>query len=305
MDNFAPVLIPTLNRHDHFKRCIESLSACKYANKTDLIIALDYPLKETHKYGYKKIEAYIDKIHGFKSITIIRRSINLGAIKNFHDSLAEVFERYDRIIFSEDDNVFAPSFLQLINNGLSVYENRSDIFSISGYNMPIPMPSWYKEDVYLAISFVAWGVGIWRDKWMKVHWTLEHFTAMLNNEKNYEILKKSYQRYLPQLIATRDTGNLIADGVLFLYLLDKNMYSAYPVKSRVRNTGHDGSGDKIYLNQKIYGGLEDIYFPSDLQPNKKLLDLIINHMQPPIIFRLRAMLPARLKIFLRKILKKE
>ena len=36
MNNFAPVLIPTLCRYDHLKRCIESLSACTHAEKTDL-----------------------------------------------------------------------------------------------------------------------------------------------------------------------------------------------------------------------------------------------------------------------------
>lgn len=52
IENFSPVLICTLNRYVHFKRCIESLSACTYADKTDLFIGLDYPLKDEHWEGY-------------------------------------------------------------------------------------------------------------------------------------------------------------------------------------------------------------------------------------------------------------
>ena len=80
---FAPVLIPTLNRYEHFKRCVESLAHCTHADKTDLFIALDYPLKDSHWKGYKKIKQYLSEISGFKTITIIERERNFGAIDNF------------------------------------------------------------------------------------------------------------------------------------------------------------------------------------------------------------------------------
>ena len=45
VNNLAPVIIPTLCRYDHFKRLMESLNKCTWADKTDVYIGLDYPAK--------------------------------------------------------------------------------------------------------------------------------------------------------------------------------------------------------------------------------------------------------------------
>ena len=52
---YAPVLIPTLCRDEHFIRCIESLKRNAWAKYTDIYIALDFPCKESHWDGYNKI----------------------------------------------------------------------------------------------------------------------------------------------------------------------------------------------------------------------------------------------------------
>ena len=53
MENkYAPVMIPTLCRYEHLKRCIESLQMNSWAKYTDLYIGLDYPAKESHIDGY-------------------------------------------------------------------------------------------------------------------------------------------------------------------------------------------------------------------------------------------------------------
>ena len=51
VNNLAPVIIPTLCRYDHFKRLMESLNKCTWADKTDVYIGLDYPAKEEHRDG--------------------------------------------------------------------------------------------------------------------------------------------------------------------------------------------------------------------------------------------------------------
>lgn len=43
---YYPVIIPTLNRFEHFKNCVESLANCTYAPETELIIGLDFPPAE-------------------------------------------------------------------------------------------------------------------------------------------------------------------------------------------------------------------------------------------------------------------
>ena len=43
---YAPVCIPTCNRYNKLKKCIESLIANKEAKKTELYISVDYPPEE-------------------------------------------------------------------------------------------------------------------------------------------------------------------------------------------------------------------------------------------------------------------
>ena len=45
---YAPILIPTLCRAEHFIRCVESLKNNSWAKYTDVFIGLDYP--PTEKY---------------------------------------------------------------------------------------------------------------------------------------------------------------------------------------------------------------------------------------------------------------
>jgi hypothetical protein len=309
MNKYAPVLIATLNRYDHFKQCIESLGACKHAKYTNLFIALDYPLTSSHWSGYKKILEYINTINHFRTITLIKRTSNFGPQRNFLEARQFVFNKYDRLIISEDDNVFAPSFLEFVNTGLDVYESREDIFSVSGYNSPFPIPAWYEGDVYLRTGFTGWGVGVWRDKWNKVDWSLNGFNKMFSKNKIYSKLKRNYARYLPDLLKIRDTGIITGDGLLFLYLLDSNMYSIYPVQTRVRNTGCDGSGvhngrsDK-YMNQEYYKGLESVYFSPDLQEDKQLTKYILKQVSLPLSHKIKMAIPETFKSFLKRFLKK-
>ena len=84
--NYAPILIPTLNRYNHLKRCVESLAKCTHADKTDLFIALDYPLKEEHWEGYRQIKEYVSSIEGFNKVIIIQRDHNYGPVENFSNA---------------------------------------------------------------------------------------------------------------------------------------------------------------------------------------------------------------------------
>ena len=134
--DYAPVFIPTLCRYEHFKRCVDSLSRCIGAKHTILIIGLDYPLKEIHWDGYHKIKEYIPSISVFKEVIVLERTENYGSKKNGDEAFKYIYERYDRMILTEDDNEFSPNFLEYINKGLVQYKNNPNVFAICGYMYP-------------------------------------------------------------------------------------------------------------------------------------------------------------------------
>ena len=118
IDIYAPVVIPTLCRYKHLKNCITSLASCEHAAETILFVALDYPAFDKHRDGYERIREYLPTVSGFKDVVIIEREHNLGAVENMRNLIDVVFSKYDKLIFSEDDNVFAPGFLDFVNKAL-------------------------------------------------------------------------------------------------------------------------------------------------------------------------------------------
>lgn len=249
MDNFAPVLIPTLNRNVHFKRCVDSLSVCTNAIETELYIALDYPLNSFHHDGYNKILNFIEGITGFKQVHLIKRKVNYGSQKNYLDAINLIFKKYDRCIFSEDDNYFSPNFLDYINKGLHKYKDRNDIFAICGYNFPINMPTSYNKKIYLWRGLSAWGYGIWRDRWEKIRFDVDSDSSVtrvrsfLSDTKNIHKLEQVAGHYFPTVLKMVNTQFNIIEPLVVMYLVKNELLCVFPTISKVRNYGHDGSGE--------------------------------------------------------------
>ena len=162
-ERLAPIIIPTLNRYEHFKNCVESLKKDKLASQTELIIGLDYPPSEKYVNGYNSIKDYIPTICGFKEVIVLESKTNLGPIENVNRLKEYVKNKnYDSYIFTEDDNVFSSCFLQFINDALNKYRFDRNILSISGYSHKecYSFPSRF----YFTYDSCAWGLGCWINK---------------------------------------------------------------------------------------------------------------------------------------------
>jgi hypothetical protein len=252
MKIYSPILICTLNRFEHFKRCIESLKRCNGSNKTDLYIALDYPLKDAHWDGYSKIKKYINEIAGFQSITVIKRTKNFGSRINYIRAEEVVFAKYDRLIITEDDNEFSPNFIEYINEGLEKYYNHLNIYAVCGYNYPVAMPLSYKSNFYINSIFAGWGYGLWKHKRWEQPSSVSEISGYF--KRPLELLKSERNGHylLPHLVNMIKSGNLYGDVLVNLYLLREKKYCVFPYTSKVKNYGHDGSGENSGAN---YGGL--------------------------------------------------
>jgi hypothetical protein len=53
------VIIPTLNKYEHFKHCIELLDRCTWADKTDVYVGLDYLPVDKYFEGWRRIDEYL------------------------------------------------------------------------------------------------------------------------------------------------------------------------------------------------------------------------------------------------------
>lgn len=253
-NKFAPVIIPTLCRYEHFKKCVESLLRCSGADKTELYIGLDYPLKDSHWDGYKKISEFVEHIQGFKKVHIIRHSSNCGVLKNVKSLREKVSESYDRFIFSEDDNEFSPNFLEYINEGLERFKDNPAVFEICGFNFPFSdavVESSYPYNVFPMRGFSSWGYGTWIDK-MEASKSFVDNSKVKDYLKDWRLIRKLFKKNLHvevHRMLQRYRIGACGDLLIRIYISMNNMYCIFPVKSKVRNNGFDGSGINCCVNE--------------------------------------------------------
>lgn len=244
---YAPVVIPTLNRYEHFKRCLESLERCTDADKTDIYVGLDYPPSEKYVEGWKKIDAYLskkEKNNRFRNLYVRRRDHNCGVGREGSNSrllVNEIQNVYDRYIFSEDDNEFSPNFLSYCNWGLEYFKDDERIIAICGYNL-IETPD-LKNDVYIYNdAFNAWGAAFLfkRRKRLRSLHDLEKIKKIVDSYPlsiifNEKVMLASSMLYMIK------KNQIFGDTIIQAIEEDKK-WCVFPKISKVRNWGHDGSG---------------------------------------------------------------
>ncbi len=266
-DSFAPVLIPTLNRYEHFKRCIISLAACTYASKTVLYIALDYPRREDQWEGYNKIDTLISTLKGFKEVRVIRREKNYGAEKNLDDAKQIVYQDFDSYILSEDDNEFSPNFLDYMNKCLIRYKDNPNIYSVCGYSFPVDF-SLYDKNILFSNLYSAWGAGMWREK--EFPWDINSVISILSSPLKLLRVFNRKPKFVPYLFRMNSKHTVYGDLLVCAYSVSMKKLNVFPVVSKVKNHGHDGTGlhsttslSSLYEKQLIDKDLE--FNPDDIK----------------------------------------
>lgn len=291
---YAPVLISVYNRLWHFQQCVESLAKNHGADQTDLFVAIDAPYRNEDTEAVKMVYEYSKAITGFKSLTIFMHETNLGARENIRQAYDKIFQEHDRIIFSEDDNFFSPDFLDFTNCGLDVYDDREDILAICGYNYPTPMPEAYSEDTYIWTGFSAWGYATWKKKWNQIEQEPSSITQFLKKKKNIRNLDQIAEHYYPALQKIVDTGHFTGDTIVCYHLHQNSQYCVFPIISRVRNLGHDGSGEhcgvdtsNLFQNQIISDGSRAIRIEHDIKPNPEVYRVLKKYFRRPKLYRFK------------------
>ena len=262
---YYPVYIPTLNRYEHFRNCVESLARCTHADKTELVVGLDYPPSEKYVEGWKKIKAYLPTLQtlGFGKVTVFEHKENLGQVANPTFLWNYCAEHYSACIVSEDDNVFSPNFLDFMNQALERYADDPKIVSVCGYSQAAcECPNVCKS--YLSYDACAWGMGMWCNKHRPIVETYQDSGWEDSIIRNPSLVLKILWTY-PYLLlmlwrAVKDGRPLLGDMKRTTYNFRYGTWQLRPARSLVRNCGVDGSG-------LTWGG--DIYQELAQQPISK------------------------------------
>lgn len=270
---YAPIIIPTLNRAEHLRRCITSLQANPWAKYTELIISVDFPPSQKYFDGYRAVCGYLQSgVEGFACVEIIYQETNLGAYQNMQFLLDYSMKKCDRYIFLEDDNEFSPNFIEFIDKGLEIFEHDEGIMAICAVGSALKGNESY--NVVKSQNFAAYGYGMWHAKRIEMY-------RMLNNGF-YEELARNKDKLL-QLIHTNvgllfslqaiifdqektyrvEDGQIpVIDQMIKMYLITEHKYVIGACVNKARNWGLDGSGENCKKDTR-YNPREIIFDQND------------------------------------------
>lgn len=250
---YAPIIIPTLNRIEHLRRCIKSLQNNPWARYTPLIISVDYPPEDKYRDGYHKVCEYLKNgIEGFGDVKIFYQEKNLGAYENEKFLLKYIEGNFDRYIFTEDDNEFSPNFIEYIDKGLEIFENDERIITICASGAPNPEDE--ENNVILSQNYTGYGCGTWLKKDKDIRKQINRdflFSIVGNLNLLLELAQKQSGLLLSlqsavfrkeKLYQLPDNEVPLIDQTKKLYLISEKKYVVSACIRKGRTWGRDGSG---------------------------------------------------------------
>jgi hypothetical protein len=286
----APIVLFVYKRLFHTKKVIESLQKNDLAPNSEIFIFSDGARKGDEK-EVKNVRNYLKNIIGFKKITLIEREKNYGLKQNVILGVNEIIDKYGKVIVLEDDLVVSPYFLKFMNEALNFYENKKNVWHISGWNYPIYMD--LDKDTYFLRIMNCWGWATWKDRWKNLVDDVDYFLNSFSKEEIRRFNLDGAYNFYAQLKANKK--GLLNTWAIFWYatIFKNGGLCVNATRSFVANIGLDGSGencgignDNIELNVK-----KNFIFDDSLKENKKAIELIKKYYKrnkKPIFLRLKA-----------------
>lgn len=282
--SLAPIVLFTYNRPDHTRLTIEALLRNSEAKDSALHVFSDGPKNEKSDGKVQRVREYLSSVSGFKSIRITERDRNLGLAASVISGVSEILEHHSSCIVLEDDMVCAPNFLAFMNQALSMYRDRDDIFSVTGYNYPLPIPENRAESAYLSYRGSSWGWGTWPDRWRKVDWQVSDYAQFSNDPREQEAFARAGED-MPNMLKMQMAGKLDSWAIRFDYAHHKNgAFCLHAVRSKIQNIGFDGSGVHCDVSDDYKVTLDDggksFNMSPDIEPDDDILAIFNARFRP-------------------------
>lgn len=257
MNKYAPIILFAFNRLEPLKRCLASLLENSEAAETDLIVFVDgaRPHKEGEAAKVETVQSFVSQVKGFKSLETHFSDTNRGLGPSLIAGINDVISRYGKAIIVEDDLLCSSNFLSFLNQGLDYYQDKNEVFSISGETVKVKTPQGYSYDNYFAPRAGCWGWATWKDRWETVDFEL----------KDWDVVKKNKCKFNRwggsdcfKLLDGWHTGKNKSWAIRFNYSqFLQGKTSVFPVVSKVSNEGFEEDGTnckKVRYNRFAMAG---------------------------------------------------
>lgn len=254
MINNAPILVMVYDRLESLQKCIETLQKCEESVHSTLYVSSDQAYKTDDILKVIAVREYIKTIDGFKEVIPIFHNENKGLNGAYQFATDLIFEKYERIVFLEDDIIVAPNFLKFMNEGLEFYKNDSKVISISGFSHSVffEIEAVFKSKIYFTNRWCPWGFATWKNK-------IENIPNLTVSILKSDLKDKNFVKKLNDIgidLFTIFKRKLFKNEALQLdyklvhYMIKNDLYTVTPYTSKTFNIGNDGNGSRTKKSKK-------------------------------------------------------
>ena len=166
MKQLAPIVLFVYNRPDHTLQTLEALSRNELASESELYIYADAAKEgasDEDRASVAEVRKVLKSKAWCKEVFIREAAANKGLANSVIEGVTEIVNKYGKVIVLEDDIVTSPFFLRYLNEGLDIYEESPNVYSVNAYIFPISV-----EEVTTFLSPLGtstWGWATWANKW--------------------------------------------------------------------------------------------------------------------------------------------
>jgi len=278
MNKYAPIVLFVYNRPDHTARTVQALKENYFASESDLFIFSDAPKNQDALEQVELVRNFIQKITGFKSLTIYEREMNFGLVKSISEGVTDIVNRFGKVIVIEDDLLTHKQFLDYMNRALELYQNNKSVYEITGYSYLNSKDSAADNISYFLTISSTWGWATWEDRWKEFSNGLIGIEKLGNDKKlRYDFNYNNSYNYL-KLLRDNSLGKVKSWGIVWYWNIFKNNgLTLYPTETLIDQIGFDGSGEnsKNYLSlpsrikkQNYFFVFPDLICETSLYKNK-------------------------------------
>lgn len=277
----APILLFAYNRPHHTEQTLLNLLRNNESARSDLYVFCDGPKSNKDLESVSAVHDLVSKITGFKNVTVIKRSENLGLANSIIDGVTSVLNKHNSAIVLEDDIVVAPNFLRYMNAALHHYEPYHHVASIHGWNFSLTDTE--LPDAFFLRGADCWGWATWKRAWSKFEPNGSKLLRELKLRKQTHTFDLDgaypYTQMLEDQIAGKNNSWAIRwHASAFL----NDMLTLHPGESLVMNIGLDGSGVHSQPDEKMVTTLSskrDHIYPESITQDERMRGLIIQHLK--------------------------
>jgi len=259
MTKLAPIVLFVYNRPWHTIQTVEALQKNELAAESELFVYCDEAKNKEARKSVDEVREYIDKVDGFKKITVLKREKNWGLANSIIDGVTKVVNEYGKIIVLEDDLVTSPYFLKFMNEALDKYRDEQSVFSITGYSFSSDIEE--IDETYFLKLTSSWSWATWKDKWNVFSYNDEVFKDCLEHKAKFNY-DESYN--YTDMVNDQLKGK-INSWAIYWYasvFLQKGL-TLYPSKALVENIGFDGSGTHCGKAKEVNKLYNKVYILTD------------------------------------------